>query len=228
LNRLRRDLVVRQLFPALVVLAGVLVAVCTNVLVRQVLLNRRRLLSGAVLGDFGLLYRADGTLNLGFRIEDRFVGVDLVRVQTCSDADFEIADAEIRRKGTPNGILDLGADRLFQGGKLARRDIVGVVSRQEQGALRVHHGDLLDLHPGNRGRDQMADGLSGGAVVGRACLDDHGGRGSLLLPAERPSVRKDEVHAGGLDAVHALDGSCELALQCANLRDLLHEGGQTQ
>ena len=141
---------------------------------------------------------------------------------------LEIADAEIGRERAADVVLHLAAHRLFQRRHLAGGRRAGVVAREQHRALGADHGDAVGLHAGNGRGDELTDGLSAGHVVGGLGAHHHGGRGRLLVAAERAAVGQDEVDAGGAHALHALDGAGDLALQRPHPGHLLHEGGHAQ
>jgi hypothetical protein len=92
-----------------------------------------------------------------------------------------------------------------------------------EAAVDVEHGHVIDLHAGNRGGDQVADRLSGGAVVAAVCPDDHGGRGGLTLAPERAFVGEHDMHPRRPDRAHHLDRARELAFERPQAGHVLHE-----
>jgi len=72
----------------------------------------------------------------------------------------------------------------------------------------------------------VADCLGGGEITARLGANDDGGGGLLARTAEGAAVGQHDVDAGGLDALHALDGAGDLAFERADPGHLLHEGGE--
>ena len=104
--------------------------------------------------------------------------------------------------------------------------LVGVAAGGQHGAVGVEHGDLVDREPGHGGGDEMADGRRQGrspAVSVRTMTD---AEGVWRSAPEGAGVGQHDVDAGGLDALHGLDGAGELAFQGAHAGHLLHEGGE--
>jgi hypothetical protein len=99
-----------------------------------------------------------------------------------------------------------------------------------QGAVGgVGQGDLLGLHIGHRGGDDVADGLDLGAgQLAARHADDHRGGGIGGLGLEQFAARQGDHHPRGLDAAHGHDGARQLAFEGALLIEVLLELGLAQ
>ncbi|GCC43671.1 hypothetical protein chiPu_0027789, partial [Chiloscyllium punctatum] len=184
-------------------------------------------LAGIVGGEARFLAGLGRAQHAAFGVElVRGLG-DLVVVEVGGELDAGAAGADHRG----DDVLDLLAHPLLEGGAalVANSGIgVGLGAVGEQLAGFVDDRDPLRLQPVDRGGDDMAD-RADLLLLQRAAHPQHDrGRGLRRLAREQRLFRQHEVDARGLDAVDGADGAGELALQRAQMIDVLDEARGAQ
>ena len=177
-----------------------------------------------VLGGGAFLARLRRAHHAAVRIE--LVGGlgDAVEVEIGRDLDPRVA----RPDHLGNDVLELLAQAPLVGhlalvGNRAGLVLGGAVGEQAAGL--VDDRDALGLEPVDGRGDQVADRLHLRGLEPAAHLEhDRGGRLDLFAREQR-ALRHHQVDARRLDAVERLDGARELALERAQVIDVLHEAG---
>src|SRR5690606_4664767 len=132
------------------------------------------------------------------------------------DTDLEVVDAEVGRKRLADVLLQLTTNRFFQFDHFAGDGAAHVAAGGQYRPVRVEDVHLVHRHSRDGGGNEMADRLCGGKVAVRFGSYDDRCRGRLAAAAERSAIRHNDMDAGGLDALHALNGARDLALERAN------------
>jgi hypothetical protein len=135
-----------------------------------------------------LLDHSDRPFGAPFGLEDGFVGLGPVGVQTGGDADLEVSQAQIGRPRLGHGLANLACDVLFESEQVVGRVFDRVRPAREQLPIDVEHGHFVDRHIGDGGRHQMPDRLAGGAIVGAVRAE--GGRRKEAAARVEKSLRR--------------------------------------
>src|SRR5581483_6392620 len=178
------DLVVRQLLAPLVGALRLVARRGGGLLGRNVLLDADGVAGVAVLLVARLLDDAHRSLDAGIGIECRLVDLPLVRVEARGDADLEIVEPQIGRERLGDVVLQLAADGLLERDHLGRRGARRVAAGSQDRAVGAQERHLIDGHAGHGGRHEVANGRSGGEVVGRFGADDDRRRRRLAIAPE--------------------------------------------
>ncbi|MEY9167225.1 hypothetical protein ABIE78_005344 [Sinorhizobium fredii] len=184
----------------------------------------RLLLAGLLL----FLDHARRALDPRFGVEDGLLDLLGIGVERGRDTGAEIVHAEERRECVVDLLLEIGLNVLHHAERLIEGAACRVVAGSKKLAGRIENGDVVDIETRDGRSNEMTDGRGGAPADRRARANHHRCGRRLLGLAEAAPLGHDDMDTGRRDAGDLLDGAGNLALQCTNARNLLHEGGEPE